>query len=313
MPARVVPGRLRARAAARHGCLPCGHHELVRDRGRPLDRSTQVWVRATGTRILLSEHPWLDGPIGDPELIGDEWLERETSRLGGTVRKGGGLLGDFGVLAAEGFDPSKLAPEIVDFYERTDQWRLDVWSQWCPAAWPFGWVLSGLFARRLQQLALPLRPLDVSLGMDSQVMSVIDGSGSQLGAMWLRRLRSNGDTVYSGWYGTAQLPIGEHRSVSVSFPLPNGRLTVFLRPGVDDDGALTLTSPLSSFGGDGAYLIVADRDPQGAWVRRVPLAERFRVFVDEEGVLRTDHAVNLWTIPVIRLHYRLQHLAISAR
>ena len=70
-----------------HGCLPCGHHELVKDRGRPLDRSTQVWLRTTGTRVQLSEYPWLGGPVGDPELIGDEWLGRETHRLGGTVRK----------------------------------------------------------------------------------------------------------------------------------------------------------------------------------------------------------------------------------
>jgi len=82
-----------------------------------------------------------------------------------------------------------------------------------------------------------------------------------------------------------------------------------LRPEVDDDGALVLTSPLSSFGDDGAYLVVAERDRQTASVRRVPLAERFRVFLDDEGIVRTDHALNLWTIPVIRLHYRLHRLA----
>lgn len=287
----------------------CGHHEPVKDRGRLLDRITQAWVRVTGTRIQIAEFPWLDGPIGDPEFIGDAWLERETDRLGGTVQRGGGLLGDLSVLAAARFDPSKLEPAIVEFYEQTDQWRLDVWSQWCPPAWLFGWVLSALFARRLHQLALPLRPLDTAFGMDSEVMSVIGDGGSQLGAMWLRRLRSNGDTVYSGWYGTADLPITEHRSIKVTFPLPNGSLTVFLRPEVDDDGALVLTSPLSSFGDDGAYLVVAERDRQTASVRRVPLAERFRVFLDDEGILRTDHALNLWTIPVIRLHYRLHRLA----
>ena len=283
----------------------------MEERGHLLDRSTQAWVRATGRRVELSEYPWLDGPIGDPALIGDAWLERQTRRLGGTPRAGGGLLEDFGALAGDGFDPSQLEPAIRAFYERTDQWRLDVWSQWCPAAWPFGWLVSALFARRLHQLALPLRPLDVARGMDSEVVSVIDHRGVQLGAMWLRRLRSNGDTVYSGWYGTADLPLAKHRSVSVTFPLPNGNLAIFLRPVVDEHGALVLSSPLASFGDDGAYLVVADHDHRTAWVRRAPLAERFRVFVDEEGVLRTDHALNLWTIPVIRLHYRLQRLAVS--
>jgi hypothetical protein len=36
----------------------------------------------------------------------------------------------------------------------------------------------------------------------------------------------------------------------------------------------------------------------------VPLAERFVVFVDDEGVLRTDHELNLSQVPVLRLHYR---------
>ena len=40
-------------------------------------------------------------------------------------------------------------------------------------------------------------------------------------------------------------------SIRVAFPLPNGRLTIFLRPRVRDDGALILASPLGSFGGAG--------------------------------------------------------------
>ncbi len=81
---------------------------------------------------------------------------------------------------------------------------------------------------------------------------------------------------------------------------------MFLRPEVGPNGSLLLASPLGSFGQDGAYLIVADRDGESAWVRRAPIAERFLVAVDDEGVLRTDHALDLWTIPIIRLHYRLE-------
>ena len=41
-------------------------------------------------------------------------------------------------------------------------------------------------------------------------------------------------------------------------------------------------------------------------MRRVPLAERFLVWVDDEGVLRTDHALDLGRLTVIRLHYRME-------
>ena len=81
---------------------------------------------------------------------------------------------------------------------------------------------------------------------------------------------------------------------------------MLLRPEVRSDGALTLTSPLGPFGSHGGYLVVARPDHKSGWVRRVPLAERFVVFVDDEGVLRTDHELNLNQVPVLRLHYRLE-------
>jgi len=276
------------------------------DQGFLIDRATQAWVRATGRRIDLGEYPWLRGPTGSPRLIADEWMEREAVRLGGNLADGGWLFDRMSVLAGDGFDPSQLDRAVVEFYEHTADWRLEVWSQWCPAAWPFGWLLSAVFANRLQQLSLPLRPLDAAHGMDSRVVTVTDPAGARLGAAWLRTLRSSGQTVYSGWYGSALLPGASHPSVRVVFPLPNGSVTVFLRPEVGSDGSLTLTSPRGRFGDDGVYLIVARPDNRAVWVRRVPLSERFSVWVDEEGVLRTDHALNLWDIPVIRLHYRLE-------
>jgi hypothetical protein len=36
------------------------------------------------------------------------------------------------------------------------------------------------------------------------------------------------------------------------------------------------------------------------------LAERFRVYVDREGTLRTDHERDLRSIPIVRLHDRLE-------
>lgn len=277
-----------------------------------VDRSTQLWVRATGRRVDFAQHEWLRGPVGDPDRIGDRWLETEARRLGGRVHEGGGLFTAIAELAGEGFDPSRLHPAVVDFYENTTDWRLDVWSQWSAIAWPFGWLLSSVFARRLEQLSLPLRPLDSALGMDSRVITVRDGDGGRLGAAWLRTLRSTGETVYSGWYGTTTLPGRSRPSVRVAFPLPNGSVTVLLRPENGPRGALRLVSALGDFGDEGSYLVVAGGDGRGAWVRRVPLVEEFTVYVDGEGVLRTDHALNLWRIPVIRLHYRMQRRPAAA-
>jgi hypothetical protein len=68
-------------------------------------------------------------------------------------------------------------------------------------------------------------------------------------------------------------------------------------------GALELRSPAGSFGEDGAYVVVADRG--GTHAARAPINETFRVYVDSEGVLRTDHILSLWTSTMVRLHYKL--------
>ncbi|MCP2251454.1 hypothetical protein LY13_000182 [Prauserella aidingensis] len=216
-----------------------------------------------------------------------------------------GLLPSLQTLAGDRFDPAAVDPRIDDFYAHTAAWRLELWSQWTAWAWPFGWALSTLFSRRLRQLSLPLRGLDTSRGVDSRVLVVDSPAGERHGAAWLRELRATGEAVFSGWYGTVTLPGSDQPRVRVVFPLPNGSLTVLLRPAASTTGGLRLVSPLGGFGDDGAYLVVRADDEVRAWVRRIPLHERFEVFVDDEGVLRTDHALHLWRIPVLALHYRM--------
>jgi hypothetical protein len=272
--------------------------------GSSLDRVTQAWVKTTGRRVDLASHPWLRGPSGAPDGIGDAWIVDEAARLGGEAQHAGGLFQSMEQLAGNGFEPSTLSESVTDFYERTSDWRMDVWSQWCPAALPFAWLLLLAFSNRLEQLSMPLRPLDVAGGIESQVLRVHDGS-SQLGAAWLRTLRSTGRVMYSGWYSMVTLPQHDRPSIKVAFPLPNGSVVVFLRPDNGPNGELLLTSPEGRFGDDGAYLIV-NGDGNRTWARRIPLTEQFRLFTDSEGVLRTDHSLDVWRIPTLRLHYRLE-------
>ena len=162
--------------------------------GQLLDAATRVWVRVTGRRVDVRTARWLSGPTGDVARVGDGWLAEEVVRCGGRMADVGaeaGLLPTMALLDGPGFDASKLRPEVRDFYERTSRWRLQVWAQWCSAAWPFGWLISVLFARRLEQLSLPLRPLDVAQGMSSDVRPVVGPDGRVLGTSWHRRLRSS--------------------------------------------------------------------------------------------------------------------------
>ena len=111
----------------------------------------------------------------DAETIGDNWLVAAGAADGGSVTEPapGGLLADMSDLDGPDFQAADLRPEIRDFYEHTARWRMEVWTQWNPVFQPGGELISRLFGRRVQQLALPTRPLVVAHGMDSRVVAIL--------------------------------------------------------------------------------------------------------------------------------------------
>ncbi|AXK33833.1 hypothetical protein DVA86_15370 [Streptomyces armeniacus] len=271
-----------------------------------LDRTSRAFWRVNGRPVdLAGRHGWLAAPMHDTQTIGDGWLRAAAAARGGTVREddGGGLLADMSSLDGPDFKASALRPEIRDFYEHTSDWRMEVWAQWSALFRPGGELVSRFFGRRVQQLALPMRPLDVAHGMDSRVATIVGPDGEQLAAGWMRKLRATGEYVYSGCYAPRTLPHSPQPSVHVAFPLEAGNVQVFLRPRATRDGALELTSPAGAFGDNGAYVVVA-HDGR-AHAARVPIHETFRVYTDSEGTLRTDHVLRLWSATAVRLHYKL--------
>lgn len=270
-----------------------------------LDRSTRAYWRTIGRPVdLTGAESWLDAPTHTRGPVGEGWIEAAAASYGGTSTEDpdGGLLPDLSVLDGPGFRAADLDPSVRDFYEHTARWRMEVWSQWNPLLQPGGELVLRLFGRRVQQLAIPTGSLDVAGGMDSRVVRLTDGTGAQRSAAWLRTLRSTGDFVYSGCYTTAQLPRSDRRSVHVTFPLEDGNVQVFLRPTLLAGGGLQLDSPPGSFGQDGAYVTVGGDRTSAA---RAPIHEQFRVYVDDEGVLRTDHVLRMRSVTALRLHYKL--------
>ncbi|GAA4621842.1 hypothetical protein [Cellulomonas oligotrophica] len=272
-----------------------------------LDRWSRSFWRLAGRAVdLEGADSWLEAPVSATATVGDGWIDVEAAERGWTVDRGApeaGLLSSMTALDGPGFDSARLRPAIRDFYEHTASWDMDVWSSWSPVLWPAGELVARLYARRVEQLALPMRPLDVAHGMDSQVTVVRDGAGEQVAAAWVRTLRSNGRHVFSGSYSTRTLPGADRPSVHATFPLETGNVQVFLRPSVTDDGGLRLVSPTGSFGQDGAYVVVREGRAVAA---RVPLHETLHVYVDDRGVLRTDHELRLGRLSAVRLHYRLE-------
>jgi hypothetical protein len=271
-----------------------------------LDRVTRTFWRLTGRPVdLAGAEQWLAAPMHDGQTIGDAWLHAAAAAHDGFVREraeDAGLLADMAHLDGPDFTAADLHPEIRDFYEHTAAWRMEVWTQWNPVFRLGGELISRYFGRRVQQLALPTRPLEVAHRMDSRVATIVGPDGDQRAAAWMRTLRTTGEYVYSGCYSSRRMPGSTQPVVHVAFPLEAGNVQVFLRPRVLDGGALELSSPAGRFGDLGAYVVVEDR---GTHAARVPVHETFQVYVDREGVLRTDHLLCLWSARVLRLHYKL--------
>lgn len=291
--------------------LPLRTFWLGEDRGHAADWTTQLWVKATGRRVDLMGMPWLDGPIGRPSGVGRRYFDDLAKEQGLELRRNGaarGLLASLQELAGLGFDPSLVHPAVADFYQRTSEYELEAWAEWCGVFRPFGRLLAVLFSRRLQQLNVPLSALDASHGTTSEVLQLVDPvTGAVRHTAWVRELLATGNVLYAGSYSVARIPGFARPCVRVVFPLPNGNAMAFLRPDVDASGALTVTSAGRRFGEPGFYFSVHERQRNRAWVRYVrTMQESIRVYAGDGRDVRADHTMRIWGATFLRLHYRLR-------
>jgi len=286
---------------------------LGEQRGNLSDWTTQQWVRVTGRHIALADHLWLDGPVGKTDQIGKYFFEDYAREKNLEIVQSGsrGLIPDF-----SGLDDQALVAEVAspvrEFYERTSEFDLDAWSEWSPFFRPFGKALSVLFSSRLQQLNVPLSPLDSSKGMTSNVIQMKNpASGKVLQTAWVRQLHATNNVLYAGSYSICSIPGHHSPCIKVVFPLPNGNAIVLMKPEVHPDGSFSIKSIGDKFGDPGFYFVVHD----GAgmiWARYVRnMKEEIHVYAAEAKTVRADHTLWLWGKEFLRLHYRMRKTEVS--
>lgn len=273
------------------------------------DWITQVWVKVTGRTFDPVVDSWLVSPIGDTELIRKRYVEELVKEHDLEIREnepGVGLLDSFDAFELTEDEKKRLNPKIADFYERTSTYNFEVWSEWNGIFKPFGWLLSIIFSKRLQQLNLPLSPLAAARGIESNIIKLVDRETRRVKwTVWYRVLKSNRHVVFSGIYGTCDIPSYSGKFLKVVFPLPNGNATVVMRREILPDGSLKLHSDGRKFGGNGFYFTLTNREGK-YWARFVrSMHEWITVYVDEEGVLRTDHNLHFYGFPFLHLHYKM--------
>jgi hypothetical protein len=282
---------------------------LGKKRGYLQDWLTQLWVKGTGRRIQESTYKWLLGPVGNTDKIGDTFIPSLCLKENLSVVKnksGFGLMNSINEWELSDTDYNGLNKKVFDFYEHTTDYNFEVWSSWSGVFYPFGKLLNFFFSRRLQQLNLPLKPLDSSRGIESNIVKLFpEDSAIARYTIWYRVLKSKNDVIYSGLYSTTFLESIKKKCLKIVFPLPNGNATVIMNISVLPDGSLFLESKGRKFGHPGFYFTLTNQ--QGKfWAKYVKaMHETIKVYEDEEGVLRADHFLKIWGMYFLKLHYKM--------
>jgi hypothetical protein len=263
-------------------------------------------IRVFGRRHARADVPWLVGPIGGA-TIGDRPYEETATAEGLSLERdarSGGLIPRFDALAGGAFDPARVHPKIRDFYENTHAYRLDTWATtYFPARLAL-WVLVSTISRRVDQLNFPLDGLETARGMTSEIVLLREAAGRIRYTGWFRKLQGSGRVIYTGFYMTEKPPLQEGPCVKVVFPMPDGNATVILQPANDDGSGFRLASVGRAFGDAGFYRVHRAGDGLRVW-RIASLHETFRLYVDEEEVVRCEHDVRFLGMRVLTLHYRI--------
>jgi len=272
-----------------------------------LQKCIEWLVRVTGRTVSKAEAPWLDCVIGRAGQVFTRVYQQiaEEEQLQLSWPEDAGLIPDFRALNGAGFDANAVHPSIRHFYEHTAEYHLEVWSEVYWAGKFVLWLLVEFISRQMDQLNFPISSLEVAKGMTSEVAQLSEAGAREIKYTgWLRRFRSNGKVIYAGLYSTTRLPGEENPCVKVTFPC-YGSSSVYLRPEARADGSFGLKSNGAGFGRAGFYRVL--ESGKDAWrVRNFKtLHEVFHVYVDEDGVLRTDHTITFVGLKILQLHYKM--------
>ena len=264
-------------------------------------------VLLAGKTIAVEQAAWLKGAIGPKGTIGakpyDMVAREENLHL--VKDPHGALVEDFSVLDSPNFPVKDCDPQVRHFYENTARYQMNVWSETRFPGRLFLWLIVSTVSRYMNQLNFPVLGLEMSRGMNSEVISLQDETGKNIHTGWFRSLKESGRVIYTGFYSTVKPPITEGACIKVVFPLPKGNATVILKPSLNEQNRFVLVSDGKKFGEHGFYRIVAQGRDRYKVLQLKSLKEKFMVYTDEEGVLRCDHSVHFMGLLMLKLHYRM--------
>lgn len=272
------------------------------------DWLTQKWILLFGRKVAAPSAAWLLGPFGEVNGIGRQFIDQLAQKEKLYVdesRDVKGLLRSIKQLNLPAVELKKLDPLVIDFYENTSRYMLQLSVNWNPFFKPFGFLLRLVFSRRIKQLNIPLRAKESAGQLKSAVIHLKDQQTHQVKrTVWFRSNQVTDEVVYAGVYETCHLPSGK-TCIKAIFPLPNGSATVILKPSVGQRGELILDSSGRRFGDSGFYFLLRDASGQ-FWAKFIRSFRDKLVVEAQNGQITATQTLSLWHIRVLTFVYQMK-------
>lgn len=271
------------------------------------DWFTQQWIIIFGRKIDPKDESWLLGPFGEIDGIGDKFIHQLAQRENLQILKScnsAGLLNSIYDLHLFESELDKLSKKVIDFYENTSDYKLILKVQWNPFFKVFGKLVNRLFSQRINQLNIPTKQILENEILTSEIIQLIDENSKEIKyTIWLRKIKSSGLVVYSGIYGTCNLPSGM-TCVKAIFPLPKGNATVILQPKVGNNHELILESAGKKFGDPGFYFLINDAK-NTYWSQFHSSFTDELIVTERNQELQAKQTLKLWNLKVATFEYKL--------
>lgn len=271
------------------------------------DWFTQQWVILWGRKIIPEQNAWLTGPFGNLNGIGEDFIYQLAEKENLLVQretKENGLLPSIQQLKLTDDELERLSTKVIQFYETTARYSLQLNVNWNPFFKFFGVLVNKLFSKRINQLNIPTKTIADESALKSEIITLTDPKTNKLVyTIWFRTVKATGQVIYSGIYGTCTLPSGA-TCVKAVFPLPNGNATVIMNPRVEANGALTLDSSGKNFGDAGFYFCL--NDAKGNYWSQFVRSFRDRLTIGEENEqLVAQQTLTLWHLRALTFTYKI--------
>lgn len=268
------------------------------------DLLTQQWVISTGRRYNALQDNWLNGPFGELNGIGEEFIHQLAKKEQLSINRNVTSLGLFSTIKQLNLKQEQLenlSEKVIDFYEHTSNFDLSLEVKWNPFFRFFGLIVNRLFSKRIDQLNIPLQNNDQEK-LSSEIIQLIDLKTKEIKyTIWLRKNVNNGQVIYSGIYTTCILP-SKKTCVKAVFPLPMGNATVLLKPSVGQNKELILDCSGKKYGDPGFYFLVKD-SKNNNWANFVRSFTDTLIIQEKYGGLLAKQTLRLWSVKVVNLTY----------